>query len=217
MKRIWIIMLAMGLLAGATAAGADFYQVFNLQTMGTRSIAYAIDQTGWIAGCVKDSSDVHEAVVWERPEEGPATMHFLSTFGGAQSEARAIYYNYHTEKHRAVGWADDSQAHQRPFYWESGMSTIQALPTQNNPGQALGAYLDQVVGFTYFPPNVNKVPCWWPFVSDPAIPLFYPLDGQVNALNYYGNIVGRADNQAFLYNRAGFGTPTMLNPQGYAQ
>ena len=140
MKRVWIIILAMGLLAGATEAGADFYQVFNLQTLGTRSIAYAIDQTGWIAGCVKDSSDVHEAVVWERPEEGVTTMHFLSTFGGAQSEARAIYYNFHTEKHRAVGWANDPQAHQRPFFWDSGMSTIQALSTQNSPGQALGAY-----------------------------------------------------------------------------
>jgi hypothetical protein len=145
MKRIRIIILAMGLLAFAAQAGADVYQVINLPTMGTRSIAYANNDLGWIAGCVKDWSGVREAVVWERPAEGVAPMHFLGTFGGLESEARSIsdYWEagYENPRHHAVGWAQDAEAHKRPFQWRDGESAIEMLPTpENSLGEALGIY-----------------------------------------------------------------------------
>jgi probable HAF family extracellular repeat protein len=178
-------------------------QMLPLSGSSGQSTAEDINDGGLVVG-MREINGVQEGYVWDTAGE---TVTGLSNLGAGNSRAIAI-----NNGGQVIGWSFNDDGHREACLWFDGQAT--PLGTMGTSSSWAKDINDQgrVVGYT----NVTLPSQSEAFVWDPQNGMT-GLGGQpsrANGINEHGQIVGRSQGQAFLY-EDGQMTPLIdLLPEG---
>lgn len=157
-----------------------------------RSIAWAINNRGEVAGESTTSAGQRHAVLWDRDHYALD----LGTLGGDNSAALGI-----NDLGAVVGVSDTANGSQHAFRWSSGsgMTDLGTLPGASECGAADVNDRGEVVGYCNTPPGYQSRAVLWS--GGTVVDLG---DGEAHAVNDRGDVLATCMN-SFGYLRVGHG------------
>jgi len=168
---------------------------FGVAEAASKSVAWAINNRGEVAGELTTSAGQRRAIVWDRDH----SPHELGTFGGDSSAALGI-----NDLGELVGVSDTADGSSHAFLWSSarGMTDLGTLPGTT---ECVAVDINErgaAVGYCDTPPGYHRHAVLWS--GGRAVDLG---DGEAHAVNDRGDVLATCVN-SFGYLRAGHGAET---------